>query len=181
MSDILYAVHTKTCTYLLDEDGVCRWIVSPTGMVPPEVRRCLGAQFVASLDLRLPGGLAGELRIGAFGLFVARRDDDATKLVLLRTAAIQNVEFRDPADPFSFGTKAPGSTAAAPQIFVDGADSEVTGDLVSDEDNTSEIDPDDLVMYTGEDATVTLTLPLFRVDNKLRVPLPPPRPPRDRR
>src|SRR5277367_523280 len=31
MSDLTYAVHTATCTYLLDEDGICRWTHVPTG------------------------------------------------------------------------------------------------------------------------------------------------------
>ncbi len=92
MADIVYAVHTRTCTYLLDEDGVCRWIISPTGMVPPEVRRCVGAQFVACLDGTCPGGLVGELRLGANALFV--RADEQGKLLLLRTAALQHVESR---------------------------------------------------------------------------------------
>jgi hypothetical protein len=155
MPEIIYAVHTKTCTYLLDDDGVCRWIVSATGMVPPDVRRCIGAQFVASLDLRLPGGLAGELRLGAFALFVAPREDDPTKLVLLRTAPIQYVEFRDPADPTPLGSTP--RPLAPPEQPTD-----LTDDAV--DDPSVELKPEDLVMYTGEEATVTLTLPLFRVD-----------------
>jgi len=173
MPDIIYAVHTKTCTYLLDGDGVCRWIVSATGMVPPDVRRCIGAQFVASLDLRLPGGLAGELRLGAFALFVAPREDDPTKLILLRTAPIQYVEFRDPSDPMPLGASPRPLAPRAPE-----PETEITADLL--EDPSVELKPEDLVMYTGEEATVTLTLPLFRPDASLRGGLPPPKTPRRR-
>jgi hypothetical protein len=85
-----YAVHTHTCTYLLDEEGICRWIVARQGAVPPHVRQCMGAQFVACLDLAEQGGLTGELRQGAMGLFV--RPTDPGRMVLLRTAPILAVD-----------------------------------------------------------------------------------------
>ncbi len=90
-SEMAYAVHTRTCTYLLDVGGVCRWIVSPQGGVPPHIRQCIGAQFVACLDLNVDGGLSGELRVGGRALFVRSADD---KMVLLRTGAIQRVDDR---------------------------------------------------------------------------------------
>lgn len=89
-ADMAYAVHTRTCTYLLDSSGICRWITSRQGAVPEHVRQCMGAQFVACLDLRERGGLVGELRPGAMVLFV--RLDGAGRMVLLRTAAIQQVD-----------------------------------------------------------------------------------------
>lgn len=91
MSEMAYAVHTGTCTYLLDEDGICRWTLSPTGAAAPGTDRCVGAQFVASLDLNEAGGLVGELRIGAAALFARV---EGGRYVLLRTAAIEHVEFR---------------------------------------------------------------------------------------
>ncbi|MEO7331227.1 MAG: hypothetical protein ABI193_21810 [Minicystis sp.] len=91
MSDMAYAVHTRTCTYLLDEDGICRWTLSPSGAAAPGTDRCVGAQFVASLDLNEAGGLVGELRIGAAALFARV---EGGRYVLLRTAAIEHVEFR---------------------------------------------------------------------------------------
>jgi len=89
--EMAYAVNTRTCTYLLDEDGVCRWIVSPEGVVPPHVRKCIGAQFVACLDLGVEGGLVGELRSGARALFVQNAEDH---MVLLRTGEIQRIDDR---------------------------------------------------------------------------------------
>jgi hypothetical protein len=102
MSDLTYAVHTATCTYLLDEDGICRWTHVPTGVAPPGAERCVGAQFVACLDLASEGGLVGELRLGAAALFVRREDG---RFLLLRTLPIERVEIRAPAppeDPHSF-------------------------------------------------------------------------------
>ena len=91
-----YAVHTRSCTYLLDDDGICRWTLAPTGVPVLGADRFLGAQFMACLDVREPGGLVGELRVGAAALF-ARSEDG--RLVLLRTPQIEYVEHRaDDAD-----------------------------------------------------------------------------------
>ncbi|MEO5729354.1 MAG: hypothetical protein ABI134_35880, partial [Byssovorax sp.] len=98
-----YAVHTRSCTYLLDDDGICRWTLAPTGVPVPGADRYLGAQFVACLDVREVGGLVGELRIGAAALFAR---SEGGRLVLLRTPLIEFVEHRpDDAD---------ASTAAEP-------------------------------------------------------------------
>jgi len=86
-----FAVHTSACTYLLSDDGVCRWIVSQQGAVSDHVRQCTGAQFVACLDLTVEGGLVGELKVGGRALFVRH---DAERLVLLRTGPIEHVDDR---------------------------------------------------------------------------------------
>ena len=91
MSDMAYAVHTRSCTYLLDDDGIYRWTLAPTGVPVPGADRYLGAQFVACLDMREQGSLVGELRIGAAALF-ARSENG--RLVLLRTPQIEFVEHR---------------------------------------------------------------------------------------
>jgi hypothetical protein len=85
-----HAVHTRTCSYLLDERGVCRWIVARQGAVPSHVNQCVGAQFVACLDLATQGGLVGDLRAGAMALFV--RNSEPGRMVLLRTAPIESVD-----------------------------------------------------------------------------------------
>jgi hypothetical protein len=151
MSDVAYAVHTSTCTYLLDEDGVCRWVMSPTGTIPADGQRCVGAQFVACLDLRVVGGLVGELLLGASVLFV-RRDEEAGRLVLLRTSPIENVEFRKPVEPAMH--PAPLPAYADPDPPLDYARSHPA------EPEAEVIDPDDLVAYEG--GAVTLTIPLYR-------------------
>lgn len=104
-----YAVHTRTCSYLLDDSGVCRWIVAKQGAVPPHVNQCVGAQFVACLDLAAQGGLVGSLRPGAMGLFV--RNSEPGRMVLLRTAPIESVDGLAPsrpghAPPPAFGDRA---------------------------------------------------------------------------
>jgi len=86
-----YAVHTATCTYLLDDDGVCRWVVSPQGLVPAHVQQCIGAQFVACLDVSVDGGLVGELQVGARALFVRHGSEG---MMLMRTGPIQHVDDR---------------------------------------------------------------------------------------
>jgi hypothetical protein len=108
MSDMTYAVHTATCSYLLDDDGVCRWTLSPTGQRAPGTERVVGAQFVACLDLLTPGGLVGELAVGAAALF-ARSENG--RLVLLRTTPIERVEYR--ADPAPLGAS-PEPTVVLP-------------------------------------------------------------------
>lgn len=89
MSDIVYAVHTRSCTYLLDDDGICRWVLSRSGERSDD--RCVGAQFVAALDLQSRGGLVGELRIGAQALFIR---SEGGRFVLIRTKPIEHVEMR---------------------------------------------------------------------------------------
>ena len=158
MSDTNYAVHTQTCTYLLDEEGVCRWIVSPTGMVPPDVRLCVGAQFVACLDLRIGGALVGELRIGASALFV-RTEAETGRVVLLRTRVIEHVEFRPGTDPRARMPslhEPDGDTVDLPPSMTQRLDGG------PEDDEVYEIDADDLVMYGDVERTVTLTMPLYR-------------------
>jgi len=90
-SEMAYAVQTKTCTYLLDEDGVCRWVMAPQGVVPAHIRKCIGAQFVAGLDLRVEDGLTGALCVGSRALFVRHT---GTHMILLRTGVIEHVDDR---------------------------------------------------------------------------------------
>ena len=164
MSDVAYAVYTTTCTYLLDDEGVCRWVMAPSGTVPPEADRCVGAQFVGCLDLRVVGGLVGELLVGAHMLF-ARYDDEAGRLILLRTTSIDNVEFRKPIEArgeaplpvFAFAN-AGAAHASALHAGRGGAPEEL-----GDDDLEEVIDPEDLHTYGGG---VTLSAPLFRAESQ---------------
>ena len=71
--DISYAAHTASCTFLLDDEGICRRIVmAPRGKRRESSRtasRCVGAQYVASLDGSAAGGLVEMPRVGAAMLF----------------------------------------------------------------------------------------------------------------
>src|SRR5689334_4112832 len=89
MAEIVYAVHTRACTYLLDDEGICRWVLSRSGAKSDD--RCIGAQFVAALDQHSKGGLVGELRLGTCALFVRSEDG---RFVLIRTKPIEHVEIR---------------------------------------------------------------------------------------
>jgi hypothetical protein len=164
MFEMAYAVHTRSCTYLLDEDGVCRSTLSPTGTVVPGSERCVGAQFVACLDLAVAGGLVGELRIGAAALFAQH---EGGRFVLLRTPAIERVEVR----PRERAVMAPPSPPARPlpqprapprypelsqfsrearEVAMEFADSRADGD--------EPVNVEELATYSE----VTLTIPLYR-------------------
>lgn len=88
VATLAYAVHTDACTYLLDEDGVCRWVTADDGRPPEDTTLAIGAQFVACFDAAVPGGLVGDLRPGTAALFVRIQDG---RSVLLRTTPIRSV------------------------------------------------------------------------------------------
>lgn len=96
---IAYAAHTSTCTFLLDADGFCRRVLTRTknGKESRIARRCLGAQYVASLDLLAEGGLVEMPTPGAFMLF-ARIDDG--RVTLVKTAPLERFDNVDePVEP----------------------------------------------------------------------------------
>jgi hypothetical protein len=103
MADFAYALHTEACTYLLDEGGVCQWVLSPNPNTASIVQACVGAQFVASLDARVQGSLTSELVPGASALF-ATVSKESGRPILLRTGPILRVQFRS----------SEGETAMAP-------------------------------------------------------------------
>ena len=88
MAEASYAVHTRACTYLLDDDGVCLWALTPDGADAPGADRLARAQFVACLDA---GELVGELRVGATALLVCAEGGRAS---LVQTPAIVWIEER---------------------------------------------------------------------------------------
>ncbi|MCS6899312.1 MAG: hypothetical protein NZX77_06040 [Polyangiaceae bacterium] len=92
-----YAVHTEACTYLLDDNGLCCRILSPGGLVTSGMSAAIGAQFVACLDLTLPGGLVAELRVGSAALFATQ--DERGRYMLLRTSPIRHIEARQSSQP----------------------------------------------------------------------------------
>ena len=111
--DILYAAHTASCTFLLDSEGVCRRIVlAPQGRrsASRTAGRCVGAQYVASLDGRAAGGLVEMPRPGAAMLFA--RIDSRGRVSLVRTGVVTSFESKaveeDPfVDPGTVETSAP--------------------------------------------------------------------------
>lgn len=93
MAEFLYAVHTDVCTYLLDENGIVTWVLSPNPQTS-KLMVCMGAQFVACVDPRVEGAIVGELKEGARALFVAISKDTG-RAQLLRTGPIRRVQYRE--------------------------------------------------------------------------------------
>jgi hypothetical protein len=105
---LAYAATTDCCTFLLDQDGVCRRVLmanerrgDPTlgGRTRAQAaRRCIGAQYVASIDVRVQGGLVPMPRVGTPLLFAYTGDDG--RLAVVRTGPLVRFETLD-ADPVS--------------------------------------------------------------------------------
>jgi hypothetical protein len=100
--DITYAAHTASCTFLLDSEGICRRIVmAPKGKRRQSTNtaaRCVGAQYVASLDGSAAGGLVEMPRVGAAMLFA--RVDEHGRVSLVRTGVVTAFESQPAEDPF---------------------------------------------------------------------------------
>ncbi|MBS2014736.1 MAG: hypothetical protein JST00_17745 [Deltaproteobacteria bacterium] len=82
--ELPYVAFTEPCVYGLDEDGVCREVVARSGASEKDVaaaKRCLGAQYVASLDARVEGLLLPLPKPGSRLLFARMGDDGRIALV----------------------------------------------------------------------------------------------------
>ncbi|MBX3232895.1 MAG: hypothetical protein KIT84_42265 [Labilithrix sp.] len=102
--EIQYAAHTATCTFLLDSEGICRRIVMVPNANATRTReasraaaRCVGAQYVASLDASLAGMLSDMPKVGTSMLFA--RTDERGRISLVRTGHVTRFE-RHVEDPF---------------------------------------------------------------------------------
>jgi hypothetical protein len=109
--DIRYAAHTGTCTFLLDAEGICRRVVTAPHVKRKESQtasRCVGAQYVASLDATAAGCLVEMPRVGSAMLFA--RVDERGRVSLVRTGAVTRFEHavsENPFDSVSVKTSAP--------------------------------------------------------------------------
>lgn len=120
--DITYAAHTATCTFLLDAEGICRRIVMLPGNKRREASknasRCIGAQYVATLDPTVPGCLVEMPKVGTPMLFA--RVDTRGRVALVRTGPITSFETRradDPTpDPFAESIGVMTSAPAAAEL-----------------------------------------------------------------
>lgn len=113
--EISYAAHTSSCTFLLDDQGICRRIVlAPKGKRRDAARtsaKCIGAQYVASLDGSAAGGLVEMPRVGAAMLFA--RVDENGRVSLVRTGVLISFESRAGEDPF---VESASVKTSAPQL-----------------------------------------------------------------
>ena len=107
MADFVYAVHTDVCTYLLDDNGICTWVLSPNPDAAGKLTACIGGQFVACVDPQVDGCLVGELKEGLRALLVASGKDGG-RAQLLRTGRILRVQLCE------------GRTAVDPMAWLDG-------------------------------------------------------------
>jgi hypothetical protein len=88
-AEMACVIHTARCSYGLDEDGFCRELIIH-GDESASVDRCLGAQYVASLDRRADEGLVADPRVGAHALFVARGGSE--RVALIKAGLITGVD-----------------------------------------------------------------------------------------
>ncbi len=96
--EIAYAAYTESATFMLDAKGVCMWVVpSPSRSGTGEMwrskeaaDRCVGAQYVASVDATVSGGLVELPRIGTPMIFASV--DSAGRVSLLRSGPLLKFE-----------------------------------------------------------------------------------------
>ncbi len=107
---LAYAATTEGCTFLLDENGICRRVMLSRsrradttlgGRTRAQAaRQCVGAQYVASIDVRVEGGLVPMPRVGAPMLFAYTGEDGRYAVVrtgpLLRFETIVPDDMRSP-------------------------------------------------------------------------------------
>lgn len=93
--DLAYEAFTETCIFGLDEAGVCVRVTALPGAskaILAIAGRCLGAQYVASLDAEVEGLLSQLPKPGTRLLFA--RTEDTGRIVLVRSGPLQRFEAR---------------------------------------------------------------------------------------
>src|SRR5687767_5219840 len=117
--DIAYAAYTDSCVFMLDDDGICRWVVSRGSKASRKTienaQRCIGAQYVASLDLDCDGGLVSMPKPGSPMLFAFMAENG--RILLLRSGAVVKFEDRrasSEADWEALTVKRPAEVARDP-------------------------------------------------------------------
>lgn len=82
--DLAYAAYTEACIFGLDDAGICRTVEPRPGASEASLamaRRCIGAQYVASLDASVDGMLIPLPKPGTRLLFALTGDDGRISLV----------------------------------------------------------------------------------------------------
>lgn len=167
VSEITYAAHTASCTFLLDADGICRRIIpiessrrgsSSSKREARSATRCVGAQYVASLDPSVTGMLADMPRIGAAMLFA--RVDERGRISLVRTGAVTHFERHEEEHPFD-SERASGSNEL-PSHSVETSAPVLPPRSTSKVDD--EIEKKDVDPYEDEDDDSARTRPIEALD-----------------
>jgi hypothetical protein len=164
--EIVYAAHTRSGVFMLDENGVCRWAVEQPGRAEKVPERIVGAQYLATLDVNVEGAIVDFPRVGCPMLFAATDETGRVRLVrtppLLRFEDRRVAPMRRPlASKFDFDDLAP---APAPARF--NADEEKTPVALA---HTSSFPPPPPPSATEPSIPLPLTTPITQ-----RTPLPPP-------
>lgn len=161
---IAYVAHTARCALLLDEAGVCVWFLVkvPDDDALPGLRRCVGAQFVASLDPEARGLLARAPEIGK-RVLLARTDDGRISLIRFGPLVhFERLETREPAhrlEPLAPAAAAAAAAAcAASQVVPPSPGSDPTLELRPTTGDLDDLD-DDLVTNVDLDAQRPLVAP----------------------
>jgi hypothetical protein len=107
MKTSAYAAYTDACIFFLDENGVClqvvltrrgRHDVTRGGRTRADAaERCVGAQYVASIDRSVAGGLVPMPQAGAPLLFAYTGSDG--RIAVVRTGPLVRFESLDTRDP----------------------------------------------------------------------------------
>jgi hypothetical protein len=98
--DAAYAAYTDACTFFLDENGVCVRVIL-TRRAPDDITRggrtraraadrCVGAQYVASIDRSAAGGLVSMPQAGAPMLYAYLEADG--RIGVIRTGPLVRFE-----------------------------------------------------------------------------------------
>jgi hypothetical protein len=153
--DIIYAAHTASCTFLLDSEGICRRIVvAPSGKrsASRTASRCVGAQYVASLDGSAAGGLVEMPRVGAAMLFA--RIEDNGRISLVRTSVVTSFESNAAEDPFAESSSGAVETSApeldAPRVVLRNEEADDYYDASERTQRIQALRPDQIAAALGE-------------------------------
>jgi hypothetical protein len=154
---IAYSASTVGATFLLDEAGVCRRVVLKREAGNQQTvggrsrsqaaRRVVGAQYVASIDTRVEGGLVPMPRCGAAMLF-AYADDDG-RLAVVRTAPL--VRFETMAQP--------DDTVPVPELDDECLTIPLTNAIIKSLASSGERETPRWLLDEGPDVTVPADLP----------------------
>ena len=129
---IAYVAHTERTKFFLDCDGICRLVVAvQAGRPMPQpasgdkkaIDRCVGAQYVASIDTKINGKLVDLPRVGSPLVFAVIEDG---RIALIQTGSLLRFEVkrrqRSSTLSSSAPLQAPGPEPASPGPYADGND-----------------------------------------------------------
>lgn len=110
--EVAYVAQTESCVFLLDGDGFCRASI-PSAEADDAARkaaqRCIGAQYVASLDLEAEGLLVSDPKAGLQLLFA--KVNAQGRVALIRTGALLEMRSLDGPMPVPVASPVPETIA----------------------------------------------------------------------